>query len=326
MEGKPPGWVRAANVVLGSLSILVILVVALNRSVGAATIVPLLAFAVLLNAFRIASGSGASHLPRLLRGLSLGLGLLIASIVTLVILSPGVGLATLTLLFATGLAIQGLERLAHTAHAGYPRWLRATALTVGATTLVLAGTIVTFPHMTFLTLTALLTLSLFVNGIDGIVVGLRPSTAKQLTLVKLVVFAIFYGFVNVNWIDLYYNRVPAYHIWLILTYMAPFGVLLVFRGFKDWQLALSLGLLVSLVNDLGYYFSGDLFFGFHEKLVPWLAGQLGFDGSKVLFIFQGGLFKIPVTSYVMGASVYGRIAVVVVLLYHWWKRPADLPS
>ncbi len=326
MERQVPAWVRTSELVLGSLSIVVTLVVVLNPSFGASTVVTLLAFAVLLNSLRISASGGVKELPRFLRGLSLGLGITTAVIVAFVILSPSLGLETLTLLFATGLAIQGLDRLAHTAHRGHPRWLRLSALTVGVTTLALAAVILTFPRMTLFTLVALLTLTLFVNGVDSIIVGLRPRTKKQQTLVKLVVFAIFYGFVNVNWIDLYYNRVPGYHIWLILAYMAPFGVLLVFQGLKDWQLALSLGLLVSLVNDLGYYFSGDLIFGFHVKLVPWLAGQLGFLGNKVLFTFQGGLFEFPVTSYLMGISIYARVAVVVVVLYQWWRRPTGLPG
>jgi len=304
---------------------MVTLVVILNPTFGSATVVSLLAMAVILNALRIVS-SGGAVLPPMLRGVSVGLGLLTAIIVGIAILSPSVGIATLALVFAIGLAIQGAARLAHTAHVGHPRWLRVSALTTGAVTLVLAATIAILPTLTIVSLVALLTLALVINGVDSVVAGLRPSTGKQLTLVKLVVFALVYGFVNVNWIDLYYNKVPAYHIWLILTYMAPFGVLLVFQGLKDWQLAFSLGLLVSLVNDLGYYFSGDLFFGFHVQLLPWLAGQLGFEGWKLLFTFQGGLFMIPVSSYLMGASVYGRIAVVALVLYHWWRRPAPLPG
>jgi hypothetical protein len=264
-------------------------------------------------------------MPALRRGLGLALGITAAVVVVLVILQPGLGFTTFSLLLATGLAIQGLERLSDVTHLGHPRWLRVSALTVGLTTLALAGVIATVPRLTTITLVAVLALTVSVNGIESIVLGIQPSTKKQLTLVKLVTFALFYGFVNVNWIDLYYNRVPAYHVWLIFAYMAPFGVLLVFQGLKDWQLALSLGLLVSLVNDLGYYFSGDLLFGFHKKLIPWLLGQLGFQGGKILFTFQGGVFTIPVTSYLMGASIYARIAVVVAVLYHWWRRPADLP-
>ncbi len=324
VERRPPDWVRLTEIILGLLSIIITLVVVLNPDFGTATVLSLLASAILLNSIRIAATGGATHLPMLRRGLSFALGVAAAVVLAVVILLPGLGLTTLTLLLATGLAIQGLDRLSHVTHTGHPKWLRASAFTVGATTLVLSGVIAAFPGIAMVTLVALLVLTILVNGIDSVIVGIRPSTKKQLTLTKLVVFAFFYGFVNVNWIDLYYNQVPGYHIWLILTYMAPFGVLLVFQGFKDWQLAISLGLLVSLVNDLGYYFSGDLIFGFHKELVPWLAGQLGFQGSALLFTFDGGVFTIPVTSYLMGASVYGRIAVVVAVLYHWWKRPAGL--
>jgi len=134
----------------------------------------------------------------------------------------------------------------------------------------------------------------FLNGIEMIVWGLRPTDVRQMTLLKLILFSAFYGLVLINWVDLYGTSAPAYHIWLVMTYMAPFGVLIVFQGFKDWQLALSLGLLVSLMNDVGYFFVGDLLFGFHRALLPWIEGQLGFQGSTVLFTFQGGLFNIPV--------------------------------
>lgn len=147
---------------------------------------------------------------------------------------------------------------------------------------------------------------------------------KHLVIIKLVLFSVVYGFVNINWIDLFATSAPYYHIWLILAYFAPFGVLIVFQGLKDWQLALSLALLVSLINDLGYFFTGDLLFGFRVQLIPWLAGQLGFMGSKVLFTFQGGLLTFPVPSVLMGLSIYGRIAVVSGILYHWWRFPKRL--
>ncbi len=145
-----------------------------------------------------------------------------------------------------------------------------------------------------------------------------------MVLIKLILFSGVYGFLNINWIDLFATTAPYYHIWLILSYFAPFGVLLVFQGLKDWQLALSLALLVSLVNDLGYFFTGDLIFGFRVALIPWLAGQLGFLGDKVLFVFQGGLLTFPVTSTLLGLTVYARIASVTTILYHWWRFPKRL--
>jgi len=326
MEQKQSDWLRVLEIILGALSIIIAIVVVLNHQYTKGTVPSLLVFAVFLNSVRIASAGGMRQLRIFRRSLSLLLGVAAAILVAAVILLPGLSFTTFTLLLATGLAIQGLGRLSNATHLGRPNWLRVSALTVGLTTLALAGIIVAVPRLTTITLVAILALTISVNGIESIVVGIQPSTKKQLTLVKLVVFALFYGFVNVNWIDLYYNRVPAYHIWLILTYMAPFAVLLVFQGFKDWQLAFSLGLLVSLVNDLGYYFSGDLLFGFHKQLIPWLSGQLGFQGNTPLFIFQGGIFTIRVTSYIMGASIYLRMAVVVAVLYQWWRKPADLPG
>ena len=323
MEQRQSSWLRALEIVLGAVSIIIAIVVVLDHQYTSRTVPSLLVFAVFLNSVRIASAGGIRRLRVLRRSLSLLLGVAAAAVVAIVILLPGLSFATFALLLATGLAIQGLGRLSNATHLGRPRWLRASALTVGLATLALAGIIVAVPRLTTITLVAILALTISVNGIESIIIGIQPSTRKQLTLVKLVVFAIFYGFIEVNWIDLYYNRVPAYHIWLILTYMAPFVVLLVFQGLKDWQLALSLGLLVSLMNDLGYYVSGDLLFRFHVALVPWLSGQLGFQGGKLLFTFQGGIFTIGVTSYLMGASVYARIAVVVVVLYHWWRRPTD---
>ena len=178
------------------------------------------------------------------------------------------------------------------------------------------------PGLAALTLVPMLSAIVLVNGIEMMVSGLRPTDPRQLTLLKLVLFSAFYGLILVNWIDLFATSAPAYHIWLVLTYMAPFGVLIVFQGFKDWQLALSLGLLVSLMNDVGYFFVGDLLFGFHMALLPWVSGQLGFQGDTLLFNFQGGFFTIPVTSTLMGLSIYARVAVVAVVLYDWWRHPS----
>ena len=321
MVQEQPVWLRVSEIVLGLLAVVIALVSVYNHEYTKGTVPSLLVFAVLLTSVRSISEGGMRWVPAVLKGLRLVLGVAAVVVAVVVILSPSLSFTTLSLLTAIVLVIQGLSRFADVAHLGRLRWLRTSAFTVGLVTLGFASFLVVIPRLTTVTLVAILALSVSVSGIEGIVVGIQPTTKKQLTLVKLVLFALFYGFVNVNWIDLYYNRVPGYHIWLILTYMAPFVVLLVFQGLKDWQLALSLGLLVSLVNDLGYYVSGDLFFGFHEKLIPWVYGQLGFEGGKALFTFQGGFFTFRVTSYIMGASIYLRAAVVLVVLYQWWMKP-----
>ncbi len=311
---------RAVELVLGIVSIAVALVVILNPGYGTATLVSLLAFALLFNAVRLTASGGLSRLPTLLRGIELIGGLATAVIALLAILDPSLGLLTLILLIASGLVIQGAGRLALAAHRGSPRWLRVSALTVGGLTVLLALVGLVDSALAMQSLVALLTVTIAINGLESIVSGVRPSDERQKTLVKLIAFSLFYGFVIINWIDLFATTAPAYHIWLILTELAPFGVLLVFQGLKDWQLALSLAVLVSLVNDLGFYFSGDLFFGFHINLVNWMGHQLGFYGSQLAFTFEGGFFSFPVSSLMMGISIYVRIAFVSVILYHWWTR------
>ena len=253
-----------------------------------------------------------------------GGGVLILVLVVVVVAFPSESLLTLVFLLAAGLTIQGLGRILHARGIGPQKWIRNSALATGAVTVAFAGVVILVQGVALLTLVAVLAVVVLVNGIEGIVTGLGPTDPRQLTLLKLILFSTFYGSILVNWIDLFATSAPAYHIWLVLTYMAPFGVLIVFQGFKDWQLAVSLGLLVSLTNDVGYYFVGDLLFGFHVPLVPWIEGQLGFQGSTLLFTFQGGAFNIPVTSTLMGLSIYVRIAIVALVLYHWWKHPAKL--
>ena len=322
-EGYFPNWLRVAEVIFGLATVCIAVVAMASPDSGAQYLVLLLAPALFLSAVRmIAAGSVRKQLVSL-EGLGLaGGGLLALILVVAVVVVPGLSLSTLVFLLAISITIQGLGRILHSLGRGAPGWLRGSALATGLVMLLLAGIVELVRGVALVTLVELLAVVVLVNGVETVVSGRRPSNARQLTLLKLILFSAFYGLVLINWIDLYGSQAPGYHIWVLMIMMAPFGVVLVFQGFKDWQLALSLGLLVSLLNDLGYYFVGDLLFNFHVALVPWLGNQLGFRGDLVLFTFEGGFFSFPVTSILMGASIYGRIAVVATVLYHWWRTPA----
>jgi len=55
------------------------------------------------------------------------------------------------------------------------------------------------------------------------------------------------------------------------------------------------------------------------NLLDWCAHQFGFYGNTILFMFNGGFFSFGVPSWLTGATVYGRIAVVILSLRHWWR-------
>ncbi len=254
----------------------------------------------------------------------LGLGVFALGLAAFAILDPNIAATAGTFVLAIALVLMGFGRLFQAGGVAVPLWLRGSLASTGALIVLLVVVSVAFEGLALASFAILVGIILLVTGIETVVTGLHPTDPRQFVLLKLILFSAFYGLILINWIDLFGKSVPAYGIWLILTYMAPFGVLVVFEGWESWPLATSLGLLVSLMNDVGYYFVGNLLFGFHQPLGPWISGQLGLLGSQVVTIFEGGSFTFDVTSWMMGLSIYLRAAVVGVILYYWWQHPGEI--
>jgi len=252
------------------------------------------------------------------------LGVLGFALTAFAVLDPNLAATATTFVLATVLALLGFGRILQAARVSAPTWLRGSLLSTGALILLCVVIAVSFEGLALVGFAILAGVILLVTGIETIVTGLHPTDPRQFVLLKLLLFSAFYGLILINWIDLFGKSVPAYGVWLILTYMAPFAVLMVFEGWRSWPLAASLGLLVSLMNDVGYYFIGNLLFGFHQNLGPWIAGQLGLLGNQVVTYFEAGAFTLTVTSWMMGLSIYVRIAVVGVILYYWWNHPGEI--
>ena len=320
-----PRWFRVLEVVFGLVTATLALAVITNPDYGAHNLVPLLSLALIFSAVRMIVSGGVRKQLKTFQGLaSAGGGAVALALVVASVLVPGLSLQTLVFLLAVSLTIQGLGRMLHSVGRGLPKLLRGPSLVTGVAIVLLAAVVELVQGVALLTLVELLALIVLVGGAEAVLSGLGPSNPRQITLLKLVVFAAFYGIVFVNWIDLfnggaYIDIVPGYHIWVIIAYLIPFGLLLVVQGRKDWELALSLGLLASLGNDLGYFVVGDAFFGFHVGLLDWYAHQFGLYGSTTLFVFNGGFFSFNVPSWLMGAAIYGRIVVVALSLRHWWN-------
>ena len=253
-----------------------------------------------------------------------GLGVLSFALTIFVLLDPNLAETAAAFVLATVLVLLGVGRILQAARVAAPLWLRGSLVSTGALILLCVVIAVSFEGLALASFAILVGIILLVTGVETVVTGLHPTDPRQFVLLKLLLFSAFYGLILINWIDLYGKSVPAYGIWLILTYMAPFGVLIVFQGWRSWPLAASLGLLVSLMNDVGYYFVGNLIFGFHQDLGPWIAGQLGLLGNQVVTFFEAGSFSIAVTSWMMGLSIYARIAVVALILVYWWRHPGEI--
>jgi uncharacterized membrane protein HdeD (DUF308 family) len=329
--------IRLTGVVSGLASVVVSIVVLANPLLSIRTLTLLLAAALGFDAVRLLLSDGLrlawwsrlredlqSTVHWLWRFGPIGLGLIAVGVLGAILANPTFAETTLLYLLAVGLVVLSIERMLRALDRETPAWLRSTSVGTGVLALVLVGLAILVPSAGLATFAILIALSLLLGGVQSVVAGLRPTDPRQIVLLKLVLFSLFYGLVLINWIDLFGKTVPGYGVWLVLTYFAPFWVLIIYEGYSEWPLAVSLGLLVSLANDLGYYVVGNLLFGFHTDLVAWTAGQLGFHGNQLVTVFEAGAASIPVSSWLMGLSIYLRSAVVAAGLYYWWKHPTRI--
>lgn len=142
------------------------------------------------------------------------------------------------------------------------------------------------------------------------------GVGRRELVVKLVLYSLVFGALHVNYIDLVVpgSSVPGYHLWLVIHYFVPFITVVLVLGAQYWDVALALGLLASLMNDLLYFPIGNLLLGRKYDLLDCYMFQFGLLDGEVRWTFNGGFFKIPVSSWLMAFTIYARIAVVALLV------------
>jgi hypothetical protein len=134
-----------------------------------------------------------------------------------------------------------------------------------------------------------------------------------------VVLSIIYGLIFINYIDIAYSG-DGYHLWLIAMYFFPFFAFSIFHFRRNFRLTLSLGLIASLMNDL---FFGPIKYllGLRSDLLSYFTLWL-IPSNHVLFNLNLGFATVQIYSWMMAFSIYGRIALVCIML-RVWKIQAD---
>ena len=134
-------------------------------------------------------------------------------------------------------------------------------------------------------------------------------------------FSVFYGLVFLNYIDIITpgGVYGGYHLWLSVMYFFPF-VALTLSFPRNWQLTVGLGLVASLMNDVFYGLIRSLIgpYDLTRYYTLWLI-----PGNATLFELNLGFTVIPVLSWMMALSIYGRIVIVYFLL-RVWKAQAKI--
>ncbi len=84
---------------------------------------------------------------------------------------------------------------------------------------------------------------------------------------------------------------------------------------RNFRLTLSLGLIASLMNDV-FYFPVGYLFGKSFDLVHYYSLWL-IPGDTVLFNLNLGFATIAITSWAMSLSIYGRVAIICIMVRAW---------
>lgn len=170
---KLPGWVRAAEVVLGLVSLIAGVYVLAYPGVAVLTLVLLLSVGLIFLGWRdIMLGTTSRFLPTWLRAANILLGLLAFILSAIVIAEPGFAIPTLILILYVALFVRGVAGIAVGAWARqFSMPLRGLSVGAGVLSIILAIIYLAVPALAVATLIVLLSIGLLITGLEYIAAG-----------------------------------------------------------------------------------------------------------------------------------------------------------
>ena len=169
---KMPGWTRAAEIILGLLSLVAGIYVLAYPGVAVLTLILLLAIGLVFLGWRdILLGAMAKYLPKWLRAADIVFGVLAFVLSVVVIVSPGVAVLTLVTILYFALFVRGVAGISMAAAKMISPRLRAASAAVGALSIILAIVALAYPGLAIGALVFLLSIGLLFVGIEAIAAG-----------------------------------------------------------------------------------------------------------------------------------------------------------
>jgi uncharacterized membrane protein HdeD (DUF308 family) len=179
-ETKSPGWMRAAQIALGVIALVLSVYILAYPVLTFVTIVLLLGIVLFVVGIeRIIQGIVA---PGKSRWGTIGLGILVLIISIIVMAFPGAFGVFLIILLAIGLLFDGIARVYHGAtDKTRGRWSRIFSIAAGIIEIVLSLTILAAPVIGAELVSFLLAIALLIVGIQIIVAGITGSRFRVLS-------------------------------------------------------------------------------------------------------------------------------------------------
>ena len=174
MEVRSPGWLRFVEIISGLGMVFLAIIVLSDPNLALLTFVYLIAFGLLLWAIAtIVVGIFGRLFSPVLRGLSVGSGLIALVGAIVVLFVPELVVDVLLVLLALVLLVVGVAEIMIGAFAGHrPLWLRGVAILVGLLTASLAVLVIFDPSLGKLTLAFVLATIIGIIGVRNFLHGI----------------------------------------------------------------------------------------------------------------------------------------------------------
>lgn len=170
---KSPNSLRAAQIILGALTMMLAGLVLVFPAFAVYLIAALLSVSLLFGGIHdIVIGAGAKHLRKATRAASIGVGVLAIAASLFAIAYPGAAVIAMSVLLAVALIFLGSAAVARgIVEKHFPGWVRAMLIGVGALTTALSFPIIVYPVLGVPVLLAILATALVIIGASYIAVG-----------------------------------------------------------------------------------------------------------------------------------------------------------
>ena len=175
-----PSWLRAAQVIVGIVCILLSTAIFLSPGLGSYTLLFLIEITlIIIGSERVASGIASRGTKRSSRAISIGLGLGIIGFAVLGFLTPKLTTQWLIILLGLGLLANGILRIIDgLRNIEYERFTRLFRLGAGAVSIAISILVLVYPRFGFYLLMVIIAVALVVTGIELLMVGIKGKRKR----------------------------------------------------------------------------------------------------------------------------------------------------
>jgi uncharacterized membrane protein HdeD (DUF308 family) len=175
-----PSWLRAAQVIVGIVCILLSITIFLSSGLGSYTLLFLIEITlIIIGSERVASGIASRGTKRSSRAINIGLGLGIIGFAVLGFLTPQLTTQWLIILLGLGLLANGILRIIDgLRNIEYERFTRLFRLGAGAVSVVISILVLVYPRFGFYLLMVIIAVALVVTGIELLMVGIKGKRKR----------------------------------------------------------------------------------------------------------------------------------------------------